>query len=121
MWNSDKIKRLFTFDKIVGYMTIAGSIATVIGATIINNFTVELKPVIEVMQEEGNLPAKSVIKVVRDTVMLVQKDTVTLVKTEIKKDTVYVRVTESSNPQEREKEQTRNSEDNFRKRHNLSH
>lgn len=121
MWNSAKIKRLFTFDRIVGYMTIAGSIAAMIGATIINNFTVELKPVIEVMQAEGNQPTNIGTKIIRDTVTLVQRDTITLVKTEIKKDTVtkYVRVAEPSNPQEKVKAQTRKSEDDFRERHGL--
>lgn len=117
MWNSDKIKKLFTFDKVVGYATIAGSIATMVGATIVNNLKVELKPMIKVMQEEQQ-GVKT--KIVRDTITLIRKDTVVRIEKEIIRDTVIrYRRDYSLNPKEKEKEKLDDDERNFRQRHNL--
>lgn len=76
MGGVSKIRRFFTFDKIVGYATIVGSIATIYGASKIYNLTVELKPVIKIIQEEQSANQK----IIRDTVTIMRRDTVILKK-----------------------------------------
>lgn len=117
MWDISKIKKIFTFDKIVGYATIAGSLATIAGATIVNKLKVELNPIIKVMQEEQQ-GVKT--KIVRDTITLIRKDTVIRIEKEIIRDTVILyRRDYSHNPKEREREKLDDDERNFRHRHNL--
>lgn len=109
-----RLKPLFSFERIVGYMTIAGSIATVYGVEKIYNLTVELKPIIEVFQNE---PGHSVI---RDTITVVVRDTV------FYPDTIYVPLRDTVYTPRRfkiEKDWQRKiyeDEERFRKRHGLS-
>ncbi|MDE7433455.1 MAG: hypothetical protein K2N34_16285 [Lachnospiraceae bacterium] len=117
MWNLDKMKRLFTFDKIVGYATIVGSVATVMGAKIINDFSIELQPIIKIIQEEQ----KDIgTKIIRDTITFIHKDTVIL--KEIHRDTITKSIIHNNsplNPMDEEKEQIDNADKIYRELHNL--
>ena len=111
MCDTSKTKRFFTFDRIVGYATIVGSIATIYGANKIYNLTVELKPVIEIIQEEQSTNQK----IYPDTIVVMRRDTVII------KDTVFLPLhdyTESS-PEDKEWEKINNDEERFRRRHQL--
>lgn len=116
MWNFGKIRHLFTFDKIVGYATIIGSVAAVAGATIVKDFTVKLQPVINIIQEEQRNIGK---RIVRDTITLVHKDTVILKETH--RDTIikYIHDNRELSSEDKEKEQLNHNERIFRERHNL--
>lgn len=116
MWKFNKMKRLFTFDKIVGYATIIGSMATVVGARIINDFSIELQPVIKIIQE-GQKDIST--KIVRDTITFIRKDTIIL--KEIHKDTIikYIHDNNPLNPMDEEKEQIDNADKKYREQHNL--
>lgn len=53
-------------------MTIAGSIATIYGASKIYDLTVELKPVIKIIQEVK----EPELRIIRDTIVAIHRDTV---------------------------------------------
>lgn len=106
-----KIRRFITFDRIVGYATIVGCVATVYGAKKIYRLTVELKPVIEIIQEDQSINQK----MSPDTIVIMRRDTVII------KDTVFLPLhdyTEPS-PEDKERERINNDEERFRKRHQL--
>lgn len=111
MCSFSKKRRFLTFDRIVGYATIIGCVATIYGASRIYNLTVKLKAVIEIVQEEQSTNQK----ISPDTIVIMRRDTV------IVKDTVFLPLqdyTESS-PKDIERERITNDEKRFRERHHL--
>lgn len=107
---SYKIKRIFSFNRIVGYATIIGSIATLYGIKKIYSLTVELKPVIEIIQKER---AQSQ-NISRDTIMIIHRDTVIL------RDTVSLSFRDSMLMHEDPKWCIINTKEmKFRRRHQL--
>lgn len=100
-----------TFDRIVGYATILGCAATIYGANKIYNLTVELKPVIEIIQEEQSTNQK----IYPDTIMVMRRDTVII------KDTVFLPLPNYTEPslKDKERERINNDEERFRGRHQL--
>lgn len=110
MCNFSKIRKFITFDRIIGYATIIGSVATVYGAKKIYSLTVELKPVIEIIQEEQSTNQK----ISPDTIMIMRRDTVII------KDTVFLPLQDSPESSlDKERERINNDENRFRKRHQL--
>lgn len=106
-----KIWRYFTFDRIVGYATIIGCVATIYGAKKIYSLTVELKPVIEIIQEEQSTNQK----IYPDTIVIMRRDTVII------KDSVFLPLHDytESLPEDKEREGINNNEERFRRRHQL--
>lgn len=112
MGDSSKIKRFLSFDRIVGYATIAGSMATLYGVKKIYNLTVELKPVIEIIQEEQNANLQKII--IRDTITETRRDTVIL------RDTVFLPLRASTPiPENKKWDRINQTEAEFRRRHQL--
>lgn len=113
MQSYSKIFRFFAFDRLVGYATIIGCVATIYGAKKIYNLTVELTPVIKVIKKEQSIPQQ----VVSDTITVIHRDTVII------KDTIFLQPQHiiESTPKDKdiEHERIRNDEESFRKRHNL--
>lgn len=112
MCNPYKFKRFFTFDRVVGYATIAGSIATLYGVKKIYNLTIELKPAIEIIQEK-RVQHQNVI---RDTITIICRDTV------ICRDTIFLSFRDSIYPVTPKNNTRSRIEDKnkaFRKRHQL--
>jgi len=117
MYDFSKIKRFFTFDRIIGYATIAGSIATIYGANRIYNLTIELKPVIEIIQEKrGTNP-----RIISDTVTIIRRDTVILRDTVIFRDTVSLPLRGAIDSSQKDKEwyKIMMKDKDFRERHML--
>lgn len=111
MCSLSKIGRYFTFDRIVGYATIIGCVATIYGAKKIYSLTVELKPVIEIIQEEQS-PNQ---KISPDTIVIMRRDTVII------KDTVSLPLEDYTmpSPEDKERKRINNDEERFRRRHQL--
>lgn len=85
------IKRIFTFNKIVGYATVLGSLATVYGVIRVNSLTVKLEPVVKVFQNgqheiQGQTPI-----IIRDTI--IYKDTIICRDTVSYRDTITIKDT----------------------------
>lgn len=87
MFNFSKLKRLFSFDRIVGYMTIAGSLAAIYGVERIYSLTVDLTPVIAIIQKKQNDNPK----IIRDTITIIHKDTIIRKDTIVRRDTVLLK------------------------------
>lgn len=116
MRNFHITKRFLTFNRIVGYATIAGIIATLYGVKKIYNLTVELKPVIEIIQKEQGQSQKFV----RDTITIIYRDTVILKDTIILKDTVFQSLQKPTYPStSKEWDWINQRENDFRKKHQL--
>ncbi len=116
MFNFKKIRRFFSFDRIVGYMTIAGSLVTIYGVERIDNLTVDLKPVIAIIQKQQNEKPKTI----RDTVIMIHKDTIIYRDTVLLKPVVIQSSQNSATPSvQTEKDRVDKRESDFRVRHQL--
>ena len=111
MCSFSKKRRFLTFDRIVGYATIIGCVVAIYGVNKIYSLTVELKPVIEIIQEEQNNNQK----ISPDTIVIMRRDTVII------KDTVSLPLQNSPeySPKDKERERIINDENRFRERHQL--